>query len=384
MSKKGKVIFLHSSSEKYGASKILLYVMNIFREMGYSTLIILPGDGPLVPEIEKQGFEYKIINLGILRRKHFHPKGILDRGKKLYTAYRFLDEIHEKEPISLIYSNTLAVIVGATFARRRGIPHVWHIHEIIESPKFLVKFLASRVDRSTKRPVVVSESVAKHWRKFLDTSKPEVIHNGIKINSFLKCQSDIREELGLNPDQKVITMIGRINPGKGQLFFLDIARKVIARNPNTKFLLVGDPYPGYESIENEINGRISVENLDNHVINLGFREDIPQILKTTDIFVLPSILPDSFPTVVLEAMASGKPVIATRSGGASEMVVDGKTGFLINIGDTHEASEKITQLCSDPRLAVQMGKRGQERILKAYSFEHFAEKMKKYICQILP
>jgi glycosyltransferase involved in cell wall biosynthesis len=384
MSKKGKVIFLHSSSEKYGASKILLYVMNIFREMGYSTLIILPGDGPLVPEIEKQGFEYKIINLGILRRKHFHPKGILDRGKKLYTAYRFLDEIHEKEPISLIYSNTLAVIVGATFARRRGIPHVWHIHEIIESPKFLVKFLASRVDRSTKRPVVVSESVAKHWRKFLDTSKPEVIHNGIKINSFLECQSDIREELGLNPDQKVITMIGRINPGKGQLFFLDIARKVIARNPNTKFLLVGDPYPGYESIENEINGRISVENLDNHVINLGFREDIPQILKTTDIFVLPSILPDSFPTVVLEAMASGKPVIATRSGGASEMVVDGKTGFLINIGDTHEASEKITQLCSDPRLAVQMGKRGQERILKAYSFEHFAEKMKKYICQILP
>ncbi|PRY89877.1 glycosyltransferase family 4 protein [Mongoliibacter ruber] len=384
MSQKGKVIFLHSSSELYGASKILLYVMNIFRDLGYPTLIILPGDGPLRPEIERQGFEYKIMNLGILRRKHFHPRGILDRGKKLYTAYRFLDEIYQKEPISLIYSNTLAVIVGATFARRRGLPHIWHIHEIIQSPKFLVKFLASQVDRSTSKPIVVSESVSKHWQKYLDTAKPVVIHNGIEVQSFSECTHDIRKQLGIAPHKKVMTMIGRINPGKGQLFYLDIAKKVISINPDTVFLMVGDPYPGYEDIENEINNKISSENLDNHVINLGFREDIPQILKTTDIFVLPSILPDSFPTVVLEAMASAKPVIATKSGGASEMVVDGKTGYLVNIGDTSEASSRITQLCNDPRLASDMGKAGKVRLLEEYSFEHFAEKMKNYICQILP
>lgn len=384
MSQKGKVIFLHSSSELYGASKILLYVMNIFRDLGYPTLIILPGDGPLRPEIERQGFEYKIMNLGILRRKHFHPRGILDRGKKLYTAYRFLDEIYQKEPISLIYSNTLAVIVGATFARRRGLPHIWHIHEIIQSPKFLVKFLASQVDRSTSKPIVVSESVSKHWKKYLDTAKPVVIHNGIEVQSFSECTHDIRKQLGIAPHKKVMTMIGRINPGKGQLFYLDIAKKVISINPDTVFLMVGDPYPGYEDIENEINNKISSENLDNHVINLGFREDIPQILKTTDIFVLPSILPDSFPTVVLEAMASAKPVIATKSGGASEMVVDGKTGYLVNIGDTSEASSRITQLCNDPRLASDMGKAGKVRLLEEYSFEHFAEKMKNYICQILP
>lgn len=384
MSQKGKVIFLHSSSELYGASKILLYVMNIFRDLGYPTLMILPGDGPLRPEIERQGFEYKILNLGILRRKHFHPRGILDRGKKLYKAYRLLDDIHQKEPISLIYSNTLAVIVGATFARRRGIPHVWHIHEIIQSPRFLVKFLASQVDRSTPKPIVVSESVAKHWKKYLDDAKPLVIHNGIEVKPFMECTEDIRQELGITTQKKVVTMIGRINPGKGQLFFLELAKKVITENPDTVFLMVGDPYPGYEDIENEINVKISSENLDNHVINLGFREDIPQILKTTDIFVLPSILPDSFPTVVLEAMASAKPVIATKSGGASEMVVDGKTGYLVNIGDIKEASAKITQLCNEAKLASQMGELGKERLLKEYSFEHFEEKMKKYICQILP
>lgn len=384
MGRKGKVIFLHSSSELYGASKILLYVMQIFRDLGYSPLIIFPGDGPLRPELERLGFDYKIINLGILRRKHFHPKGILDRGKKMYKAYRFLDEIHQKEPISLIYSNTLAVIVGATFARRRDIPHVWHIHEIIQSPKFLVRFLATQVDKSTPKPIVVSHAVAKHWKHYLDIAKPTVIHNGIDYSPFVNGHQDLRKSLGIAENTKVITMIGRINPGKGQLFFLEIAKAVISQEPDTVFLMVGDPYPGYESIENGINLKISAENLDNHVINLGFREDIPQILKTTDIFVLPSILPDSLPTVVLEAMASGKPVVATRSGGASEMVSQGKTGFLVNIGDVSEASEKILELCKDPQLAQAMGQAGQQKILEEYSFEHFVEKMKDYICQILP
>lgn len=247
-----------------------------------------------------------------------------------------------------------------------------------------MKFLASQVDRSTPKPIVVSESVAKHWKKYLDDANPVVIHNGIKVKPFLDCTQDIRKELGISAQIKVVTMIGRINPGKGQLLFLDIAKKVIPQNSNTIFLMVGDPYPGYEDIENEINDKISSENLDNHVINLGFREDIPQILKTTDIFVLPSILPDSFPTVVLEAMASEKPVIATKSGGASEMIVDGKTGYLINIGDTDEAASKVSRLCNDSELASNMGKAGRKRLLEEYSFEHFAEKMKNYICQILP
>jgi glycosyltransferase involved in cell wall biosynthesis len=383
MSHKGRVIFLHSSSELYGASKILIYVLEIFREMGYSTLLILPGEGPFRVEVEKRGIEVAIVNLGILRRKYFNPFGILNRGRKFLKAYRFLNELHKEEPIKLVYSNTLAVIVGAIFAKRNKISHIWHIHEIINSPKFLVRFLARQINGVQRRPIVVSNSVARHWSALLNV-QPEVIHNGIDYEPFLNGKKAVYAKTGLPEDKKIITMIGRVNPGKGQLSFLKMAKEVIQEHPDALFLLVGDPYPGYESLLEEIGGYIQDNGLGKHVMDLGFRSDIPEILKCTQVFVLPSVLPDSFPTVVLEAMASALPVVATRSGGASEMLVDGETGYLIAIDDISAGSEKINQLLAQPSEARAMGKKGRDRVLNNFSYGQFAQKMEAYICQIFP
>lgn len=381
MNKKGKIIFLHSSTELYGASKILIYVMEITRKMGYDILLILPGEGPLVEEIVDKGFQVKIMNLGILRRKYFSPRGILDRGRKLFKAYQFLDDILQKEEIALVYSNTLAVVVGAIFARRRGLPHIWHIHEIIKTPRFLLRFLSREIDDSTPRPIMVSEAVAKHWGRMLENSKPEVIHNGIDYTPYLHQNGKISE---LPMERKIITMIGRVNPGKGQLFFLEIAKQVVESHPEALFVLVGDPYPGYENILKEVHSYIKLNNLQNHVIDLGFRKDVPAILQASDIFVLPSILPDSLPTVVLEAMATGLPVIATRSGGSLEMVEHEKTGFLIPIGDVKEGVARTIYLLENPEIGDSMGIAGQEKVLRDFSYEQFAHRIEKFICQRIP
>lgn len=384
MNHKGKVIFLHSSSELYGASKILIYVIEIFKKLGYSTLLVLPGEGPFRAEVEKRGIEVAIVNLGILRRKYFHPFGVLNRTRKFIKAYRYLNELHKKEPISIIYSNTFAVLIGAFFAKRNKITHIWHIHEIIKSPKFLVRFLAKQIDGIHPRPVVVSESVANHWTNVLSDIQPEVIHNGIDYTPFLNGVEGAHKKAGLPQDRKIVTMVGRINPGKGQLFFLQMAMEVIKEHPDALFLVVGDPYPGYESILEEIGAFIQDNGLGKHVLDLGFRMDIPDILKCTNVFVLPSVLPDSFPTVVLEAMASALPVVATKSGGSVEMLVDNETGYLIDIGDVNTGSEKIIHLLNHPIEAKEMGRLGRERVLKEFSYGLFAQKMEKYICQIRP
>lgn len=383
MGHKGRVIFLHSSSELYGASKILIYVIEIFRKLGYSTLLILPGEGPFRVEVEKRGIEVVILNLGILRRKYFNPMGIFNRGRKFLKAYRYLNQIHKEEPIKLVYSNTLAVIVGAIFAKRNKINHIWHIHEIINSPRFLVRFLAKQIDGVQRKPIVVSESVAQHWSGLLNV-QPEVIHNGIEYEPFLNGKKAVHEKTGLPNDRKIVTMIGRVNPGKGQLFFLKMAKEVIREHPDALFLLVGDPYPGYESILEEIGGFIQDQGLGKHVMDLGFRSDIPDILKCTQVFVLPSVLPDSFPTVVLEAMASALPVVATRSGGASEMLLEGETGYLIAPEDVEKGSEKINRLLAHPEEAEAMGKKGRDRVLNNFSYGQFAQKMEDYICQLFP
>ncbi len=384
MINRGKIIFLHSGTDLYGAAKILLYVMGIFKNQGFEILVILPGKGPLKAELENRGFNVQITNLGILRRKHFTPYGIFNRLKRLYKSYKFLEKIHQQEKIELIYSNTLAVIVGAIFSKHKGIPHCWHIHEIIASPRFLIRFLANRIDSSTRNPIMVSEAVANHWEKFLKKAKPVVIHNGIVYKPFFEPKQEARRELKLPKNKTIITMVGRINPGKGQSFFLEIAKELVRKHKNIHFLMVGDPYPGYEQILESINYYISKNNLQANVEYLGFREDIPEILKASDIFVLPSILPDSFPTVVLEAMATGLPVVATRSGGVEEMIIDGETGFLIDIGDAKKGVERLSDLITRPEHAQQMGKRGQIEVMQNYSYEKFTQNIQNYICQILP
>jgi glycosyltransferase involved in cell wall biosynthesis len=377
------VLFLQSSSEGYGSSRIILQVLWLYRKEGFNPIVLLTNDGPLKAILENEGFPVYVQNLGILRRKYVNPSGLLNRLSKNLKAYRFLTELHEKYQFELVYSNTLAVIVGAYWAKRWQIPHVWHIHEILPGPKPLVKMLAGLLDQSTPSPIAVSQAVANHWQPFLKKSKVEVIHNGIPYESFLENYPSAKSDLGFPDGNILIGMIGRINPGKGQLFFLEIADQLSKKYPNINFILVGDPFPGYEPILEEIRKVIRDKNLEARVTNLGFREDIPKVMSALDIFVLPSILPDSFPTVILEAMAAGKPVLATRSGGASEMVLDGETGLLIPVGNVEKGVEALSTLILDGALRQNFGKAGRERVLSKFSLEAFEEKIKSHIWQHL-
>lgn len=383
MIKTRHILFLQSSSEQYGSGKIILQVLKLYRSEGLTPVVVLTGPGPLVEELKAEGFIVRIQNLGILRRKYVNPAGLLNRFSKNLKAYRFLDQLHSEFKFELVYSNTLAVILGAYWAKKNRLPHIWHIHEILPGPALLVKLLSKMIDSSTPRPIAVSEAVVNHWKAKLKLAKPEVIHNGIPYDEFLKTYPAAKSQLGLPVDKLIITMIGRINPGKGQLFFLEMASRISRTFPQCHFVLVGDPFPGYECIQEEIRFAIIEKGLSEKVIDLGFRTDVPKILAASDIFVLPSILPDSFPTVILEAMASGKPIVATRSGGASEMILEGETGFLIPIGDVEKGIEKFSKLIENEAMRLEMGKAGRSRVLKDYSFKAFEEKIRIHLWQNL-
>ena len=357
--------------------------MGIYRSQGFVPVVILPGEGDLAESMRAEGFIVKIKNLGILRRKYVNPKGLINRLQRNIQAYIFLNQLHRQYQFQLVYSNTLAVIIGSIWAKNHRIPHCWHIHEILLGPTILIQFLVKLLDSSTPIPIAVSESVALHWRRFLKKSKPEVIHNGIPYDQFLSTDSDAKSKLNLPQDRLVITMVGRINPGKGQVFFLEVARELVLDQLPVHFVLVGDPYPGYESILEEIEKKINDFGLSEHVTNLGFRLDIPEILAASDLFVLPSTLPDSFPTVILEAMASGLPVIASVSGGACEMVVAGETGFLFPISEGSSAVSALRTLIENQELRKKMGQAARSRVINQYSLEAFETKIKSHLWQHL-
>ncbi|MEB2776529.1 glycosyltransferase family 4 protein [Algoriphagus sp. D3-2-R+10] len=377
------VLFLNSSSDRYGSSRILIEVVKTYKEAGLTPVVVMSEPGPLETHFLELGIAVKIQNLGILRRKYVTFSGILNRLRKNYQAYKFLDKLHREYKFELVYSNTLAVLVGAQWAKWNKLPHVWHIHEILLGPPPLIKLLGRLLDRTTPSPIVVSKAVGEHWKDRLEKSKPTIIHNGIPYDEFLRKEENNPLDLGIGADKIIITMVGRINPGKGQLFFLELAKRITATYPQCHFLLVGDPFPGYESIEAEIQDFISKNRLEDCVTNLGFREDISSILKMTDVFMLPSILPDSLPTVILEAMAASCPVVATLSGGASEMVLEGQTGYLIPINDLEQGVNALIKLILNPELRDNFGEAGRQYVLEHFSLESFRENIKNHLWQQL-
>lgn len=377
------VLFLNSSSDRYGSSRILIEVVTVYKNAGVTPVVVLSEPGPLQLHLQDLEIDVRIQNLGILRRKYVNPLGVLNRIGKNFKAYRFLDKLHREFDFQLVYSNTLAVVVGAQWAKWHRLPHIWHIHEILLGPPPLVSLLRKMLDSTTPSPIVVSNAVKLHWEDRLKYSIPCVIHNGIPYEEFLNAKRIPVQELGIPENKVVITMVGRINPGKGQLFFLEMAKKISLTYPQCHFLLVGDPYPGYENLEEEISYFILQNRLENCVTNLGFRDDIAAILNTTDVFVLPSILPDSLPTVILEAMAAACPVVATRSGGASEMILEGETGYLFPINDLDKCVNALIKLILDEELRVKFGNVGRNRVLKEFSLDSFRENIENHLWQQL-
>ncbi len=373
------ILFFHNTSDLYGAGRILLNVTENLNRNHHRPIVIVSEDGPLVAELEKRQIEVRIIRLGILRRKYFSVPGILNRIRVMKAAWKNLNQLIDDEKIDLIFSNTTGVLISAFLAKKRGLPHIWHVHEIITKPAMFTRAIGYVLKKYSDHVVVVSDAVKDHWKKHVGRRELTRIYNGIDLAPFDDQTAGLRSELNLPENATLIGMIGRVNKTKGQRYLLQIAKRTIDQYPDTRFILVGDAYPGNEYLVDELNEEIARSGLSKHVINLGYRSDIINIMNSLDIFILPSVRPDSFPTVILEAMAASKPVVATRQGGAVEMIEDTKSGILIPLDDAAAAAARIAPLIADPEQQKIMGQQGHERLKTLFSIETFDREFLKLI-----
>lgn len=368
-------MLLHGSSDLYGASKIFLITAAILKDSGVYVIVILSEDGPLAEELKKLGVKVKLLRLGIIRRKYFNVRGLVNRVKVTYEAYKKLVVLAEKENITHIYSNTAAVWVGALLSRVKGYIHIWHLHEIIVKPKLFSLWMGKLVQYNSHKVIVVSQAVKKHWVRYVSVNKLHLIYNGLDYNPYL-CQSvDLRKELKIPEEAIVIGMIGRVNSWKGQEYFLEISEELNKKFLNLYFLLIGDAFPGEEHLFEGLEQRILEKEYSDRIYNLGFRKDISQVLATMDIFILPSILPDPFPTVILEAMAAGKPVIATAQGGALEMVDHGKTGYHIPLNSASKSAAIIGGLINNKSQINKLGEEARKKVVGNFSLPKYGQEI---------
>jgi len=169
--------------------------------------------------------------------------------------------------------------------------------------------------------------------------------------------------------------MGRVHFWKGQDYFVNIAGEIFKSHKNVHFLMVGDAFAGYEYLHDNINQLIEKHGLQGHVTQLPYRSDITNIYSALDIFILPSLLPDPAPAVVTEAMAAGLPVVATRQGGAVEMMENNVSGLLIPINDAPSAAAIIEPLLMNETFRKDMGAQAKKRMQEKFSRTQFNEQI---------
>jgi L-malate glycosyltransferase len=173
----------------------------------------------------------------------------------------------------------------------------------------------------------------------------------------------IREELGFSPSGPLVIVLSRLNPMKGIEYFLDAASIVAGKIPETRFLVVGD---GGSRQELEI--RAAALGLAGKIVFTGWRTDVPRLLSEVNLSVLPT-LSEGLSNTLLESMAWGVPVIATRVGGNTEIVEDGVTGLIVPPKDSPMLANAMITLIENPALASRFGAAGKRRIAELFSLE---------------
>jgi glycosyltransferase involved in cell wall biosynthesis len=422
-----RILLLHSSSDIYGASKIFLQTVKLLKEKGHYTVVALSATGPLSIALENIGVEVYIINLAILRRKYFSISGILNRYQKWGAAVKALDAFINQHQIDTLYSNTAAVLVGGYIAKKKKLQHIWHLHEIIEKPVFLHAFLASRLRNWADKIIVVSKAVEAHWKDSVTQNKMFQVYNGLPAISSKdtlnttnndapsSTSSDtlntnnndtpnissnpahsLRTKLSIPTEAIVIGMAARIHFWKGQTYFIDIAQTLLQnakqQTPTPAaplyFIIAGDPFPGYEHLQVEMEKAIVDNQLSDRVFYVGLVNDMARFYQSINVLVLPSQQPDPLPTVVLEAMQYALPVVATAQGGVLEMVIGelteaekvlsnnlhDATGLFIPLNDALLAANKIESILT-PRKLQALGEAGKKRVEQYFSAASFEKNM---------
>lgn len=356
---KSKVCHIITMLELGGAQQNTLYTVSHLRREVFHPLLICGEGGPLDKEARSLA-DVPVYFLLSLQRP-IHPWRDFKAFMNLYSLLK-----REKPDIVHTHSSK-AGILGRWAAFLSGVPVIIHtIHGFGfhgEQPlwkRHLYIFLERITSSITSMFIAVSKDNIRTGKKLniIKERQVRLIRSGIKLNRFKSQHTQdgfaLRRSLGIPVDAPLIGMVGCFKPQKSPLDFVKIASEVLKKAKDAHFIMVGDGELRVK-VEQERERRLLKERL--HL--LGWRHDIPTIMKTLDVLVLPSLW-EGLPRVIPEAMASGKPVVASSIDGAKDIIRDGETGFLALPHDIDRFSSRICLLLEDQGLRQRVVQESQK------------------------
>jgi len=346
-----------------GELKLLELVKNLVEKRAdkYNVTVCSVGQGGMLqPEFEKLG-----IKVFVIEKKHKFDIS------QVFKVRRII----KQEQIDLVQTTLFyADVIGALAAKLAGVDAVISWDTVSHPPDSFETRLRHKLShkfcmRFVKKIVAVSEGVKKYLiedRK-IASGKIDIIQYGIDLslfnskNGFLDRKK--RSELGL-PDHKiVIGTVARLEVQKGHRYLIEAAPEIINKFPNVVFAFVGDG-----TLRQELETQVSELGLQENFRFLGFRKDVKELLFAFDVFVLPSLF-EGLPNVILEAMASGRPIVATAVDGTPELIEHNETGLLVPPKSPQAMQEEILNLLEMEDRGKVLGQNAKQMAKQKFSFD---------------
>lgn len=228
-----------------------------------------------------------------------------------------------------------------------------------------------RLAHRRNRLVAVSDFVRGmlHGRgvpdRFIDT-----VYNGTDLLGYSVTDPlTTRQKFGISADSEVVGIVGRVCREKGHLEMVRALKHVLVERPNAHLMLVGRVVPSFES---EFQEEIRIQGVGHAITMTGERHDVPALIDSVELTAMPSYM-ETFGIAALEAMARGKPVVATRVGGLPEVVRDGQTGLLVDL-EVKEIAAAVVELLQDEQKRLRMGARGREIVEEHFTVERMVSR----------
>ena len=298
----------------------------------------------------------------------------------LFRIFRIL----KKEKPDIVHTHSSkAGILGRWAARLAGVPHIVHtyhgfgFHDFMNPLKkwfyIAMEWLTSKI---TGKFIGVSRENINTMIKYRLAGEKDcvLIHSGIRVSDYRNLKIDKeqkRSELRIPSGDKVVTTVGPFKPQKNLVDFIRVAWLITREIKSIRFLVIGD---GMQ--RPLLEQRIKDLRMGKRMMLLGWRHDIAEILAVTDIFVMTSLW-EGLPRSILEAMSSGRPVVANAVDGVREVVEDNVTGFLVEPGDVNTAAERIKTLLKDPTLTGNFGKIAASRMDETFDIDYMVRQQEE-------
>jgi len=377
------VLYLNHTGLPGGAEIALSRLLGAIDRERITPLVVFGDDGPAVEMVKQNGVEAIVAPLRKvirdMRKDTLRFNAFLNlKLAALMVAYSMkIARIARRRGIHLIHTNTVkAHVYGALAGQFAGLPVVWHVRDCVNRSYFpraavnSVRFLARM---GPKHVIGVSRWVMEQLNLNKYVSSSTVIPDGLP-EAQLCC--GVGGTLDPTPRKGAwIGMIGRIARWKGQHVFLVAAARIVKAGHDVNFVIAGAPLFGEEEYEAELRRQVVNLGLASRVEFLGFTRDIPGVLRRLNILVHASITGEPFGQVIVEGMAAGRPVIATRGGGVPEIITHGETGLLTEMGDVQGLARGVIFLLENPQFATCLGQAGLEHVRQKFKASVSARKV---------